>query len=107
MPRLNWTCPKDATWLNPLSTLRCDNADEIILMLKGSDRVMDDILHAFENCSDYDPSALSDHKHVLNLRKWYDFSRQRELRCFVVNTKLAGVSQRYLNEDTADLESEK
>ena len=70
--------------------MRCDNADELILMLKASDRVLNDVLHAFETCVDYDPSIAATHKYVLSLRKWYDFNRSRELRCFVVNSKLTG-----------------
>ncbi|UPQ98080.1 cell division cycle protein 123 [Chloropicon primus] len=108
MPKLNWSCPKDATWINPLSSLRCENAEEVILMLKASDRVLSDVLHAFANCSDYDPEAsVRACQQVLNLKKWYDFDRRRELRCFVVKGRLIGVSQRYLSEDTSDLAADK
>lgn len=28
-PKLNWSTPSDATWVNPLATLACTNADEV------------------------------------------------------------------------------
>ena len=129
VPKLNWTCPKDAIWINPHSSLRCENAEEVILMLKASDRVMNDVLRAYEGCSDPTPSQweAAGLKCVLNLKKWYDFDRRREFRCFVVNGKLkgkashcwlgalnltdlseltrpplAGVCQRYVNEDASN-----
>lgn len=43
VPKLNWSCPSDATWVNPLNSLSCDNADEVVLMLKSSDRVAHDL----------------------------------------------------------------
>ena len=59
-------------------------------MLKASDRVLNDVMHAFDGCLDYDASEKNVSKQVLNLKKWYDFDRRRELRCFVLNGKLAG-----------------
>jgi len=103
VPRLNWSCPKDATWLNPWKTLKCTNADEIILMLKASDRVSNDLCHAFDICVDFDPDNKPEVDFVLNLRKWYDFDKSRELRCFVVHKRLIGVSQRYLSENATAL----
>eukprot|EP00983_Pelagomonas_calceolata_P033428 1047054-Pelagomonas_calceolata.AAC.6 len=29
VPKLNWSCPSDATWVNPLSSLACTNADQV------------------------------------------------------------------------------
>lgn len=29
VPKLNWSCPSDATWVNPLASLACTNADEV------------------------------------------------------------------------------
>ncbi|GFH20173.1 uncharacterized protein HaLaN_17253 [Haematococcus lacustris] len=43
VPKLNWSCPSDATWVNPLSSLACDNAEQVVLMLKSSDRVAHDL----------------------------------------------------------------
>ena len=59
-------------------------------MLKASDRVLHDVMHAFEDCADIDAGSEADLKQVLNLKKWYDFDRRRELRCFVVDGDLVG-----------------
>ena len=29
VPKLNWSCPTDATWVNPSTTLCCTNADQV------------------------------------------------------------------------------
>ena len=29
VPKLNWSCPSDATWLNPAATLACGNAEQV------------------------------------------------------------------------------
>lgn len=89
--------------MNPWKTLKCTNADEIILMLKASDRVSNDLCHAFDICVDFDPDNKPEVDFVLNLRKWYDFDKSRELRCFVVHKRLIGVSQRYLSENATAL----
>ena len=66
-------------------------------MLKASDRILHDILHCFEDCVDHDAARgaggedeLKDFKYILTLRKWYDFDRRRELRCFVVDGVFRG-----------------
>ena len=66
-------------------------------MLKASDRVANDIVHAFEGCRGGEGEAVrakADCKQILTLKKWYDFDRRRELRCFVVRGRLAGRSHR-------------
>ncbi len=29
VPKLNWSCPSDATWVNPMSSLSCSNAEQV------------------------------------------------------------------------------
>lgn len=43
VPKLNWSCPSDATWVNPSTTLACSNAGQVVLMLKSSDRITHDL----------------------------------------------------------------
>eukprot|EP00798_Chlamydomonas_sp_ICE-L_P008640 gene8640-34088_t len=43
VPKLNWSCPSDATWVNTLASLSCSSAEQVVLMLKSSDRVAHDI----------------------------------------------------------------
>jgi len=42
IPKLNWSCPKDATWISAAG-LVCCCADEVLLLLKSSDRVAHDV----------------------------------------------------------------
>lgn len=110
VPKLNWSCPRDATWINPCNSLACTNADEVLLMLRSSDRVAHDVCHAFDACTaDVAPSGgdgrpstsggagqqgqqqqQSNVRYSLALRKWYDLRPERELRAFVRRQQLVG-----------------
>ncbi|KAG2441184.1 hypothetical protein HXX76_004036 [Chlamydomonas incerta] len=43
VPKLNWSAPTDALWVSATNSLACRNADEVVLMLKSSDRVSHDV----------------------------------------------------------------
>ena len=43
VPKLNWSCPVDAKWVSTNDQLGCSNADEILLLLKCSDRIASDL----------------------------------------------------------------
>ncbi|KAG2450248.1 hypothetical protein HYH02_004760 [Chlamydomonas schloesseri] len=43
VPKLNWSAPTDALWISATNALACRNADEIVLLLKSSDRVSHDV----------------------------------------------------------------
>lgn len=45
-PKLNWSCPKDATKFTFNSSLKCSSPSEIILLLKTSDLISHDINEA-------------------------------------------------------------
>ena len=61
----------------------------MLLLLKSSDRVMHDICHAFDAC----PAPPSEPvRHALMLRKWIALKPERELRCFVRQRDLIGLS---------------
>ncbi|KAG1670189.1 hypothetical protein FOA52_014965 [Chlamydomonas sp. UWO 241] len=109
VPRLNWSCPTDAAWVNPNGTLDCDNADQVVLMLKSSDRVGHDLellqqrLRAPAGTSGSTSSggdistsgpAATLVQPVLVLRKWYDLRPEREFRVFVRGSRLVGACQR-------------
>lgn len=32
VPKLNWSCPSDAVWMNPSTTLACENAEQVGLI---------------------------------------------------------------------------
>jgi len=48
-PKLNWSSPKDATWMMTSSTLRCITPTDIILLLKSSDLITYDLTSTYEN----------------------------------------------------------
>lgn len=93
-PKLNWSSPKDATWMTTGGTLRCRNAQEIFLLLKSSDFIAHDLSHAFDECTDQEEESTRPENFVLALRKWYDLKPAMEFRCFVKNQQLIAISQR-------------
>ncbi|KAJ3046013.1 hypothetical protein HDV00_003761 [Rhizophlyctis rosea] len=100
-PKLNWSSPKDASWIALSGTLKCDNAADIFLLLKSSDFVTHDLCQAFEHCCTASPDEelpKRPERFELVLRKWYDLSPSMEFRCFVRDGNLIGISQR----DTAN-----
>jgi hypothetical protein len=57
VPKLTWSVPKDATWVAVGNTLRCNTADQVLLLLKSSDRVAHDLEDALAQCTDTDTTA--------------------------------------------------
>ncbi|KAF8583429.1 D123-domain-containing protein [Ramaria rubella] len=104
-PKLNWTAPKDASWVIP--TLKCTSPADVYLLLKSSDFVSHDIDPnlAFEGCTE-EERHIPVHELELVLKKWYLVDRGREFRCFVRDDLLIAISQRdpnyypHLNEQT-------
>lgn len=99
MPKLNWSAPKDATFMNA-NTMKCHKPSEIYLLLKSSDFVTHDLEHAFDDCVDSKGLSLSndDIPYHLVLRKANpNWNPSVEFRCFVRNRKLLCMSQRDLN----------
>jgi hypothetical protein len=86
IPKLNWSSPKDATWVNN-GTLKCQTPGDVYLLLKSSDFVMHDLTHAIEG----DSSSV---QYELVLRKWCNLHPSMEFRCFVYNHELVAISQR-------------
>lgn len=98
LPKLNWSAPKDATWMNT-NTMECRAPGDIYLLLKSSDFVTHDLEHAFDDTvstPDYNlqQSAIPYH---LVLRKAFAMNPSVEFRCFVRQRKLLCISQRDLN----------
>ncbi|KAI0373888.1 D123-domain-containing protein [Pilatotrama ljubarskyi] len=98
-PKLNFSSPRDAAWMLPASSpLKCTSPADVYLLLKSSDFVQHDLNPelVFDGCEPAhtadDPSSPYDLELVL--RKWYPVDRARELRCFVRQENLIGISQR-------------
>lgn len=108
IPKLQWSCPKDASWMMPNNTIQCSTPDDVFLLLKSSDRIAHDIevlQHIREQASprsplirhstnnddaDEEEQAIPEKAHVLALRTWYDLKPGREFRCFVKSNRLIG-----------------
>ena len=79
---------QEAAWITAGSSLKCTNADEVLLLLKSSDRIAHDICNAFNSCHD---KPLQEVPYVLVLKKHYDLKPEREFRCFVRGHELIGM----------------
>jgi D123 len=97
IPKLNWSAPKDATWINASGTMECQSAEDVYLLLKSSNFVTHDLEHAFDGCVDADRPDLDDVPYFLVLRKYFQLNPSVEFRCFVKERKLIGICQRELN----------
>ena len=106
VPKLNWSAPKDATWISALNSMECRSANDIYLLLKSSDFITHDLEHAFDDCVDdkgtpLDPESKSEATsklpYYLVLRKYFQLNPSLEFRCFVRKRRLLAVCQRDLN----------
>jgi hypothetical protein len=95
VPKLNWSAPKDATWMNATNSMECRNPGDVYLLLKSSDFVTHDLGHAFDDCINDGPSPEINY-HLI-LRKYVQLNPSLEFRCFVRNRQILGICQRDLN----------
>lgn len=102
-PKLNWSCPKDAGWVNG-GSLECKTAGDVYLLVKSSDFCSFDVHHALtevrkskgEKTSTAQTNDLTTAFPLqLVLRKWCNLHPSQEFRCFVRNRNLVGISQRH------------
>ncbi|RMJ28679.1 cell division cycle protein [Aspergillus sp. HF37] len=98
-PKLNWSAPKDATWMSATNDLQCTSANDIYLLLKSSDFVTHDLEHAFDGCIPDNDSSVAQPEipYHLVLRKFVNFNPALEFRCFVRNRVLLCMCQRDQN----------
>jgi hypothetical protein len=106
-PKLNWSAPKDATWISATNDLQCQSPNDVYLLLKSSDFVTHDLEHAFDD-TDPEPTPSSTEStqapidtekvpYHLVLRKYFNLNPSLEFRCFVRNRMLLCMCQRDLN----------
>ncbi|KAK4123228.1 D123-domain-containing protein [Parathielavia appendiculata] len=95
-PKLNWSSPKDATWISRHpNTMKCTSANDIYILLKSSSFISHDLDHAFD---DTVPAPTSgDYNPVLVLRSFFNPLPSLEFRCFVKSRSLIAITQRDLN----------
>jgi hypothetical protein len=96
-PKLNWSAPKDATWINATNSMECRTPNDIYLLLKSSDFVTHDLAHAFDDTADETSGGEEEIAYHLVLRKWITLNPSVEFRCFVRNRRLIALTQRDLN----------
>ena len=113
MPKLNWSAPKDATWISATNSMACSTPNDIYLLLKSSDFITHDLEHVFDDCEDESEdeseSANDDEESSVDeplskvpfhlaLRKTIPaFNPALEVRCFVRSRHLLCMCQRDLN----------
>ena len=92
-PKLNWSSPKDAAWMNG-GSLKCKTVGDIYLLLKSSDFIVHDLIHGWDDLEEGEKEKLNDEKspdqneYVLILRKWCNLHKSMEFRCFVAANQL-------------------
>ena len=100
-PKLNWSAPKDATWMSATNDTQCRTANDIYLLLKSSDFITHDLEHPFDDCvpdtTDSSSTAPPEVPYYLVLRKYVNFNPSLEFRCFVRNKVLLCICQRDQN----------
>ena len=89
-PKLNWSCPLDAAWMNG-GTLKCVRLADVYLLLKSSDRVMFDVEHMLQGTG---RDRNRPDQVTLILRKWANLQPAMEFRVFVREERIVGVCQR-------------
>ncbi|KAL8847333.1 MAG: hypothetical protein Q9221_007616 [Calogaya cf. arnoldii] len=102
VPKLNWSAPKDATFMNATNDMECRSAKDIYILLKSSDFVMHDLEQVFDDCvpseSNSSDSSQDSIPYHLILRKTIPaLVPSLEFRCFVRSRTLLCLCQRDLN----------
>ncbi|KAL0240680.1 hypothetical protein I308_106479 [Cryptococcus tetragattii IND107] len=99
-PKLNWTSPKDAAFILPQASsgpLYCSSPADIYLLLKSSDFISHDLDNKRAYSGAQDPQIEENPKIELVLKKFESLNPSREIRCFVRNNMLVGITQRDMN----------
>ncbi|KAK8212666.1 D123-domain-containing protein [Phyllosticta capitalensis] len=103
VPKLNWSAPKDATWINA-NSMECRTPSDVYLLLKSSDFVTHDLEHAFDDTEEASTADGADKAQAdpeipyhLVLRKHFLLNPSLEFRCFVRRRNIVAISQRDLN----------
>jgi len=99
-PKLNWSSPKDASWIALNNSLRCYTPGDVFLLMKSSIFVTHDLTCPFKDCDD-DCNTEEPVLYYLILRKWIEINPSHEFRCFVRNKELIGISQRDVSQNYA------
>jgi D123 len=88
MPKLNWSSPKDAVWINGGTSMECRRAGDVLLLLKSSDFIAHDLTELQRLPGSGRPPTLA-------LRKWANLHPSQEYRCFCRRQTLIAICQRH------------
>lgn len=91
-PKLGWSSPKDAVWINS-NSLKCSSLAEVILLLKASEFVSYDLTAASK--LNQNTASNATNYHNLILRKWMNVVPGMEFRCFIKDKFLIAITQRH------------
>jgi hypothetical protein len=104
-PKLNWSAPQDASWMN-MGSLKCQQPGDVYLLLKSSDFCSHDLNHPFDGCVELTPPDAAFVNYTIVLRKWQQLRPERSFRCFVRDRHLVAISQRDCSAHYPQLEKE-
>ena len=94
-PKLNWSAPRDASWMGLGNSPRCENLSSIWLLLKSSEFITHDLTQPFKDCTDFSEENCPEICYVLALKKWSTtINPATEFRCFIKSKKLIAIEQR-------------
>ena len=79
--KLNSKAPTDSEFL--CCQLKCFSIDDILTLLKGSER-LNNVFNPYS-------------KNYLVIKPWYKIEHKNEFRCYLINKRLKGISQKYIN----------
>ena len=79
--KLNSKAPTDSEFL--CCQLKSFSIDDILTLLKGSER-LNNVFNPYS-------------KNYLIIKPWYKIEHKNEFRCYLINKRLKGISQKYIN----------
>ena len=79
--KLNYKAATDSEFI--CIQLKCFNLDDILTLIKSSERII----------KGFNPYG----KNYLIIKPWYKIEHKNEFRCYLINKRLKGISQRYIN----------
>ena len=105
VPKLNWSAPKDATWISATNSMECRTPNDVYLLLKSSDFITHDLEQAFDGCVEDSPASspgsttdTTTVPYTLVLRRTIPaLIPSLEFRCFVRRCTVLCICQRDLN----------
>jgi hypothetical protein len=102
-PKMNWSAPKDASWINPGNSIKTNGFNDILLLFKSSNHIVDDLQYPLSEVGAQENEIAVSNGQIhyeLVLKRWLDINPALEFRVYVHSKKIIGISQRDLNHYT-------